>query len=253
MHRFFLPPERCQNRLLILQGREAHHATRVLRLKAGDEAVVLDGAGRTIHCRVVEGSKSSLTLEVLSTHVVPPDRASVTLVAAIPKGQLFEDIVEHATELGVSTIIPMITERSNVRLAEADALAKQEKWQTISREAMKQSGNVWAPVIRVPTSFHKLLSSPPPEELSLVGSLRPGAVEVRAAFAGFSRRAGGMPKAVRLWVGPEGDFTDGEIDQLVSLGVTPVTLGSRVLRCPTAALVLLGLALHELRCSIHTH
>lgn len=250
MHRFFLPAERCQDQQLILQGREAHHATRVLRLKAGDEAVVLDGAGRTFHCRVVEGSKSAVTLEVLTSQVVPPDPASVALVAAIPKGQLFEDIVEHATELGASTIIPMMTERSNVRLAEADALAKQEKWQTISREAMKQSGNVWAPVIQVPTSFRKLLSPPSPGELALVGSLRPGAVEVRHAFAGFKQRTGRIPQAVRLWIGPEGDFTDGEIDQLLALGVTPITLGSRILRCPTAALITLGLVLHELRCSV---
>lgn len=84
----------------------------------------------------------------------------------------------------------------------------------------------------------------------MVGSLRPGAVEVRHAFAGFKQRTGRIPQAVRLWIGPEGDFTDGEIDQLLALGVTPITLGSQILRCPTAALITLGLVLHELRCSV---
>jgi 16S rRNA (uracil1498-N3)-methyltransferase len=248
MHRFFLPPERCQDRKLVLQGAEAHHAARVLRLEAGDAAVVLDGAGKSYHCRVTTCTKSSVVLEIQSTLSQPAPVGRICLIAAIPKGQLFDEIVEQATELGVSEIVPLIAERGIVRLAGQEALSKQEKWQTTAREAMKQSGNLWAPAIQVPATFASILSQELVPDLSLVGSLAAGADEVRGVLAKYQERSGVSPRSIQIWVGPEGDFTPDELQKLAERGVCPITLGPWTLRCPTAVVSVVAILAHELRC-----
>ena len=126
MLRFFLPPERCHDRIMVLKGAEAHHAARVLRMETGDAVVVLDGVGKAYQCGVKASSKASVTLEVRSVEDQPSPLGLLRLIAGIPKGQLFDEIVERATELGVSEIVPLMTERGNDRIVGQDALAKQE-------------------------------------------------------------------------------------------------------------------------------
>lgn len=249
MHRFFLPPERCQSRVLVLQGAEAHHAHRVLRMEAGDSVIVLDGAGHSYDCRVTSSSKAAVHLEVGRAATQPAPLARIRLIAGIPKGQLFDEIVERATELGVSEIVPLVAERGNVRLVGQEALAKQEKWQTTAREAMKQSGNLWSPRIQAPVSFGTAISQDSGSELSLVASLAAEAEEVRFVLRGHRERAGSPAASVSIWVGPEGDFSPVELAQLAERGVRPITLGPWVLRCPTAVVSVIAILSHELRCS----
>src|SRR2546426_11866756 len=104
MHRFYIPPEECHARPLRLEQREAHHALHVLRLRRGDPIVVLDGAGAVVSCEIAETSKSSVELNVVERRVVPPLPWRITLFQAIPKGKVFDQIVEKATELGAHRI-----------------------------------------------------------------------------------------------------------------------------------------------------
>ena len=145
MHRFHLPPEQCHGPLLTLAGREAQHALRVLRLHRGEAAVVLDGAGREFTCEVADTGRDQLRLAVKSQRALPRPRCQVTLLQALPKGKLFNAIIEKATELGAARIIPLLTERVVVQLDEERAESRREHWQQVAIESIKQCGALWLP------------------------------------------------------------------------------------------------------------
>src|SRR5436190_629831 len=111
MHRFYIPAGQITAATLALEDREAHHALHVLRLRRGDKVTVLDGAGNVYACEIADSTKSSVQLRVLERRTVPLPPWRITLFQAIPKGKLFEAIVEKATELGTYRIVPIISER----------------------------------------------------------------------------------------------------------------------------------------------
>src|ERR1035438_1358341 len=137
MHRFYLPPPQCQGSTLTLTGAEAHHAVDVLRLKIGEQVVVLDGAGREFSCSVRAVDRKAVTLAVGQIHSSPAPSCRVTLVQSIPKGKLLDTIIQKATELGAFRIIPLLSERVATRLENDAAQHKAEKWQHAAVEAIK--------------------------------------------------------------------------------------------------------------------
>lgn len=247
MHRFHLPPEQCVASPMKLRGDEAHHASRVVRVEPGETIEILDGAGTRHLCQVTSVSKSEVTLEKIQTTHQEPLAARVTLAAAVPKGQLFDTMVEQATELGVMRILPLMTERGNVRFDEKSGMAKRDKWETTALEALKQCGGSWLPEVHAPLPLKAALEATRGTDLSMLASLHPGVTEVREAFRHARQALGREPESIAIWIGPEGDFSPAELDQIVSSGARPITLGTRVLRCPTATIASLALALHEIR------
>src|SRR6266581_2848127 len=131
MHRFYLTPEEAQGQSLKLSGSEAHHALHVLRARQGDRVVVLDGKGGQRLCEVKETQRACILLQVLETHQTPPPPYRTTLVQALPKAKMFEAIVQKATELGVSQIVPLLSERVVAHLDERNLERKAEKWQDV--------------------------------------------------------------------------------------------------------------------------
>src|SRR5256885_2058699 len=116
MHRFYLPPAECKTGTLTLTGGEAHHASRALRLRRGDEAVILDGAGSEFFCMVADANRSSVQLTVTKKNSVPRLPYQITLLQAVPKGKIIEAIIQKASELGVHRVVPLLTERVTTRL-----------------------------------------------------------------------------------------------------------------------------------------
>src|SRR5437763_2192747 len=111
MHRCYLPPEHLRRSSFFISGSEAHHALHVLRLRKGEKVAVLDGAGRDCLCAVENYDRDKVQLALEATRLVTPAPARITLLQAIPKGKIIESIVQKATELGVTRIIPLLTER----------------------------------------------------------------------------------------------------------------------------------------------
>src|SRR5882724_28219 len=111
MHRFYLPPERCAGNALRLDGREAHHAVNVLRLKHGELVSVLDGIGNEFMCTVDACTRNAVTLSISLKNFIPAPPCSITLLVAIPKGKIIEDIIQKSVELGAQRIVPLLTER----------------------------------------------------------------------------------------------------------------------------------------------
>ena len=247
MHRFYLPPEQCQGETLLLTGREAHHAARVLRVRRGEQVVVLDGAGQECRCSVTEPGTDQIRLELLEKRIHAEPRYQVTLIQAIPKGKLIESIIQKATELGVHRIVPLLSERVVTHVGDAESAVKEMKWQFVAIEAIKQCGAPWLPKVAAPIKLCDFLQRTEKFDLSLVGSLRAGSRHPRESFLAFEQRHGRKPTSISVWVGPEGDFTPEELAAIESAGAAGVTFGPLVLRAETAAIYCLSIVNYELQ------
>ncbi len=249
MHRFYLPPERCAGNPLRLDGREAHHALHVLRLKRGERVTVLDGAGAEFFCEVESIAKDSLTLSVKEKKSTPPLPCALTLLQAVPKGKIIESIIQKSVELGAHRIVPILSERVVTQLDGDGAEAKREKWQHVAIEAIKQCGATWRPKVEAPLTLAQFLARQEKFELILVGSLQAERRHPRDLLREFEAQHGHMPRSAAMWIGPEGDFTLEELAAIEAAGALPITLGNLTLRVETAAIFCLSFLNYELnRC-----
>jgi 16S rRNA (uracil1498-N3)-methyltransferase len=246
LHRFYLPPSDCREDVLQLDGREAHHALRVLRLKPGDDALVLDGAGNEFFCEVEKAARDRLSLRVKIRNFIPPPPCSITLFVGIPKGKIIESIIQKSVELGARTIAPLLTERVVTRLDEKGAREKREQWQQVAIEAMKQCGAARLPEIKTPATIEHFLAQKEKSELQLVGSLQKERRHPREVFQKFEQANGRLPQSAAVWIGPEGDFTPDELKTIQNAGAQPISLGLLVLRVETAAIYCLSIMNYEL-------
>ncbi len=263
MHRFYLPPGHCADDALRLDGREAHHALHVLRLKRGELITVLDGVGNEFLCAVKNSSRDAVTLSVSLKNFTPPLPCSITLLQAVPKGKIIESIIQKAVELGARRIVPLLTEHVVTHLDEKDRANKRDKWQQVAIEAIKQCGAAWLPKIETPTAIENVLArrnavpeagAPPSTfnfqpstfDLSLVGSLQKERRHPRECLQEFQAKHKCLPQSVGVWIGPEGDFTPDELKAIQTSGALPISLGRLVLRVETAAIYCLSILNYEL-------
>ncbi|MBU6401726.1 MAG: 16S rRNA (uracil(1498)-N(3))-methyltransferase [Verrucomicrobia bacterium] len=247
MHRFYLPPDQCRDSVLQLSAADGHHAREVLRVRLGDRAAVLDGVGAELLCEVREVSSRAVSLAVLQRHSQPPLAWQVTLLQAVPRGKTMETIVQKATELGVFRIVPLLSERTTVRLAEGEWSRKADKWRLTAIEAIKQCGSPWLPQIATPASPREVLQRGEKFELSLIASLQRDSRHPRECFEAFTAEQQRSPKSIGVWVGPEGDFTPAELSAAKGAGAWPISLGPLILRSDTAAVYCLSVINYELQ------
>lgn len=250
--RFYAPPVAfaADEKSATLSLEETRHLRDVLRLHPRDEIYVFDGSGHEFHCTVETIAKDSTKLRVISK--VEPTRAEsplhLTLAIALLKGEKFDLVIQKATELGVKRIVPLDTERADVRLRDGkDSQKRLTRWRRIALEAAKQTGRASLPEISTPLSLESLLGTSVPEDR--------GPAQ-RVAGILFSERDGeplievmnSLPerlKEIVAVVGPEGGWTDDEIECARAGGWPIVTLGGRTLRAETAAIVVVSLLQHR--------
>ena len=234
--RFYAPPEAFNSDVTtaVLAGDEARHLRDVLRLVEGDEVFLFDGAGSEYRCVVSDVERASGRVNVIEE--VAPARSEsplrLTLAVALLKGEKFDLVVQKATELGVTRIVPVKTARADIRLPDnADAAKRVSRWQRIALEAAKQSGRAFVPQVTAPVTFSTLISDKDLENARRVM---------------FSERSGGRlsdledgaptDHAMIALVGSEGGWTDEEIAAAGTANWQLVTLGGRTLRAETAAI-----------------
>lgn len=248
MHRFFVTPTELRQPRFALPEAESRHAAQVLRLRPGEAVQVLDGAGRKYACVVDAVEKRQVWLRVEREEFVPPPKIQVEVYPAVAKGKAMELIIQKAVELGATKICPVVCEHSVAHYDDDRAEDKADKWRLTVIEALKQCGREWLPEITSPQPFKQCL--PPVADgsvLNLVAALKEGSITLSASFAAYAQKHAGMlPSKVRLWVGPEGDFSVSEYQTLAQHGIQSVTLGSHVLRCETALLAMLAVCQHEI-------
>lgn len=232
--RFFAPPSafNFSKQTVTLTADEARHLREVLRLKPGDVVSVFDGEGKEFRGVVAQARRESAELE-LQDEIEPARPESplqITLAVALLKGEKFDLVVQKATELGVSSFVPLITRHADIKLRdEADAAKRVARWQRIALEAAKQSGRAVVPHVRSPTTFQAVLKNP-----CLLFSEKEG--------QGLKQIDTDEVTAI---IGSEGGWSDEELDQARAAGVQIVTLGGRVLRAETAAITAAALLQHR--------
>ncbi|HXM49200.1 MAG TPA: 16S rRNA (uracil(1498)-N(3))-methyltransferase [Pyrinomonadaceae bacterium] len=243
--RFYAPPAAfaADEKFLMLSAEETRHARDVLRLQSDDEIFVFDGAGREFQCSVQTIARSEARIAVMSEvePARPESPLDLTLAIAVLKNEKFDLVIQKATELGVKRIVPLDTERGDVRLRD-DSQKRLTRWRRIALEAAKQSGRAWVPEIDAPLAF-SLMLRPAGENKGitrLMFSERAG-----QSLAEATNSFGQQPKKIIAVVGPEGGWTDDEIG-LAREGLWQiVTLGGRTLRAETAGITVVALLQHR--------
>ena len=242
MPRFYTSEENVKGDLIHIDGQEARHILNVMRMKEGDKVVVFDGTGSEYMGFIKNTKPRSLVVQVVSratpkVSVFP----RITLAQAIPKKERMDNIVEKATELGVHSIIPVITERTVVVPGEAGARNKISRWKNISLAAAKQCGRTDIPEIGNVQNFYNLIDEIDGYDMVLMAHLSDNTIPLKEAISDF--KAG----KVMIFVGPEGDFTPDEITMAEKCQRCRfVTLGKRVMKSDTAGLYILSVLNYEL-------
>ena len=242
--RFYAPPEAfsVDRKSATLSAVETRHLRNVLRLRPGAEIYVFDGAGREFRGEVKTVARDATDVMVIEQVVAaqPESSLNLTLAVALLKGEKFDLVIQKATELGVTRIVPVIASRADVKLSgEKDSERKIVRWQRIALEATKQCGRAALTTIERPTAFDKLIESS--HKNSLMFAEREG--NSLATALGKIRMSDSNVTAL---VGPEGGWNEDEIDQARNAGWQIVTLGGRIMRAETAVIVIATLLQHRL-------
>jgi 16S rRNA (uracil1498-N3)-methyltransferase len=245
MHRFHCPPGAAGGDEFELPAAEAHHAAAVLRLQPGDNVEVLPGDGSVLHGKLTEVTRRRVVFRTTRTERRQARATEIALFQCVPKGGTMEWIIEKAAELGADRIVPVLSERTVVRLDPGDA-AKHERWQQTAVAALKQCGGPWLARVEPAVRFNDALTADA-GALKLVGALRAPQRSIRDCCAEYQRQHGNPPSQASVWIGPEGDFTAEELDSLLARDTQPVALCDQVLRAETAAITALALLVNELR------
>lgn len=222
---------------ITLGGSAASHVTRVLRLRTGQTLTLFNGKGGE-HAASIDKSHGGEVIVAVREHA-PLERESpfpITLAQGVSRGERMDLVVQKATELGVSRLVPVLTERSVVRLDAQQADRKSNHWRAIAIAACEQCGRNRLPEVALPTKLRQLLHEPAGDRARLL--LSPDA----------SRRIEDVPRpanGVTVLIGPEGGLSEEEQGDAQAAGFTAVHLGPRVLRTETAAIAALALLQRE--------
>lgn len=240
LSRFYLAPSLWRPESLVFSGDEAAHCSRVLRRQIGDRIEVFDGAGRVATATITGLSKSSVSAAIESILQHDLRATEIHLLPAMIKAEPFEWILEKATELGASSVRPVMTQRSVVQLTGDQLEKKWLKWQRHMIESAKQCHTPWLPSLERPAALVSVLPSLPIDALKVMPALTEN-------YRGLHDLSFAGKTSVFALIGPEGDFTAEEEALAEKQGFQPVTLGPLILRAETAAITTLAILAHELQ------
>lgn len=242
MSRYFVNSSQIDENRITIIGEDYQHLKKVLRTVKGDVITVCCD-GYDFCAEVYE-----VTNDYISTIIIDKKqnlteaRLKVTLYQGLPKADKMELIVQKCIELGVSEIVPVITERCITKInTSKDAQNKVSRWQKIALEAAKQCNRGIIPKIGMPIKFNEAINLASTMDLSVIPYEKESATGFNAVVSNCSDIT-----TASIFIGPEGGFTEQEIQFAESQGVRKITLGPRILRTETAGMVALSLMMYEL-------
>jgi len=219
-----------------LRGQNAYHLARVLRAKVGQQFdLVADG--RVRRARISNVSDDRVEFELAGEVPASDLPVEITLLLSVFKFDRMEWVLEKATELGVASIVPVVAGRTETHLASA-AVKRLDRWQRIVHEAAQQARRASVPEVAPPAKLHAVLAEGGP---GIVLAEAEQEVSLKKALADM--KAG---KAIRLAVGPEGGWTNGEVESFRTAQWRTASLGTNILRAETAAIAAIAVAISEL-------
>jgi 16S rRNA (uracil1498-N3)-methyltransferase len=236
MQRIAIAPPQRQNNTIILSSQQQHYLYRVLRLKQGDRFIAMNGQGQSWIVQLGDGDAEILEPLLVQTELP----IAVTLMVALPKGNTFDEIVRCCTELGVTTLIPILSDRTLLN----PSPQKLERWRRIAQEAAEQSERQQIPTLTPPVPFTpETLRADAPFSHPYICVARgnfPHFLTCLREFHSFPPSEAVGSKGIAIATGPEGGWTNEEIERAIAAGFQPVSLGKRILRAATAPIVALS-------------
>ncbi len=242
MHRFFLPPASLSSFPVRFPDDTARQIRSVLRLKPGERVTGLDNQGSEYLLELMQVDSSGVSAEIREKYPTSGEPSvRLALYIGLTQREKIEFIFQKCTEVGVSVFAPFISSRTLVQDAR-DSDKKSERWRKILQEAAEQSGRGRIPELRPAVKFELAVQQARSQnDLSLIAWEEERAAHMKAALSSPS-----SAMRIGLFVGPEGGFSAGEVDLARSAGLSPITLGARILRMETAAVVAAALVLYEI-------
>jgi 16S rRNA (uracil1498-N3)-methyltransferase len=237
--RFFISPDQVIDQLITVSGEDVRHLATVLRMKTGDGLLLCDGTGTEYQAKIVQVGRSEIRAEIVSRSMREIRHPLITLGQGLPKSGKMDWIVQKSTELGVATIIPLVTERTIVKIRDEEK--RVSRWQKIAREAAMQSNRPDIPQVGHIQSFFDFLQTLSPEPRTLL--LLPWE-EGTEPVKNVLRQIPGIKNIIVL-IGPEGGFSAQEAEAAKERGFHLVSLGPNILRTETAAVAVLSMIGYE--------
>lgn len=225
----------------VLSGTEAGHMLRSLRLSVGDSFHAFDEEGTRYRMRILEATSRSLRAEVLETFAPePPPAVAVTLLVGLPKADKMDFILEKATELGVSRVVPFRSSRTIPRVDPSGAKKRLLRWERVALAAAKQCGSGRVPEVSGIVPYNEALLQAAKHEAGILFYEGERDFSLKRVLSGLH----GV-KDIALVVGPEGGFSPDEVREAVAAGCRSAGLGRRILRVETAALAVLSMVMYH--------
>ncbi len=242
LQRLAIAPEQLQDQQICLTVDQQHYLHDVLRLGHGDQFIAINGQGQLWLAELLTTSAQAQLLQSLTEHTELA--LPVMLLAAPPKGNYFDQVVRSSTELGVSHVVPLISQRTLLN----PSPHKIQRWRRIATEAAEQSHRQMIPTIFEPVSFAEVVADDQiydsrlwQKYICIVDASAPNFLKCLSQVAEQGNGAG-----IAIMVGPEGGWTDTEKKQAQSAGYQAVTLGRRTLRAVTATYMAVSVAIAQI-------
>ncbi|MES1161271.1 MAG: 16S rRNA (uracil(1498)-N(3))-methyltransferase [Bacteroidota bacterium] len=223
---------------LLLDEDNSRHIVQVLRMQRGEQLQLTDGRGNLLTAAILDDHKKKCRVQILSTAWQPPGEKKVSIALSLLKNaNRFEWFLEKATEIGVTTIIPLLSERTERQHF------RQDRLHNILVSAMLQSQQSWLPILQPPTPLMAVIANPDHHHLFIAHCLEEQKIALADAArsaslpAAFAETPASIAASRLILIGPEGDFSPNEIDLAIQKGFLPVTLGVTRLRTETAGIV----------------
>lgn len=229
LQRVAIAPSQLQNQLIVLTVEQQHYLSTVLRLRQGDRFIAMNGQGQRWLAELQAESEAQI-LETIKAQTELP--VAVTLMAALPKSG-FDEVVRQATELGVTCIAPILSQRSLLN----PSSQKLQRWRRIAQEAAEQSERQIVPSVLDPVTFSDSIQEHHQSNQLVQRYL----CVARRSAPHLLTCLQVAPQSVWIMTGPEGGWTEAEVEQAIAAGYQPVSLGQRILRAVTAPLTALAL------------
>lgn len=244
MHRFIVDPKSIHNGHLRIYGDDLKHLRKVLRLGPGDSINVFDGTGKEFEAKLLSVDKTCALAEITASFQTEAEpEINLTLFQGLLKGEKMDLIIQKGVELGVRSIIPVITDRTVVQVDNNKSEKKALRWSKIAREASKQCRRAMVPHISEPISFDEAISESKRYEAALLLYENESKKCLKETLKCYNIN---KIKEIALFVGPEGGFTPHEIEKYTNSGFHVAGLGRRILRAETAAISVISIIMYEM-------
>ena len=238
MTRFFVRPEQIVGEFVYLDGDDAHHLRVVLHAQPGTKIAVLDGSGREWPAALTELGKTKASAQIREPFAPNTEpNVQVTVAQALPKvGEKMEQVLQRGTEIGASGFWVYNSERSLTQLTGERQEKRQVRWSAIVKTAAEQAHRAVLPTLTISGDFRDVLATASEYDCALIAYEGESELTLKSALAAQAT----VPKRLLIIIGPEGGFSDTEIKAARKAGVQTVSLGPRILRTETAALVMVA-------------